>query len=392
MNGIASSAVDPFAPDFLMDPYPAYAALRALGPVFELERYGVWAMAGYAEVEPALKDWKTFISGEGVGLHGMNPALPKPLTLQIDPPDHDKGRRVLGRTLSPGVARKLRETFQREAEKKVSELIDKGTLDAVADLAEAYPMKVFPDAIGIRPDGREKLLAWSTFVFNSFGPENEILAASRQEGLAAQSWIMECCARDALRPDSLGTMIYGAADEGEITEHEATHLVRPFLTAGVDTTVNGIGNTLLALATHPDEYRKLHQKPELARNAFEEGLRYDSPVQTFFRTTSREVEIGGGVIPAHRKVLLFMASANRDPARWDRADRFNVERATTGHVGFGAGIHACVGQMIARLEGELIFGELARRVKTIELKAEPKRRLNNSLRGLESMLVRLTAA
>lgn len=392
MTGIACSQADPFAPDFLTNPYPAYEALRALGPVFKLERYDVWAMAGYAEVEAALKDWKTFISGEGVGLNGMNPALPRPLTLQIDPPDHDKGRRVLGRTLSPGVARRLRETFQQEAERKVSELIDRGTFDAVADLAEAYPMKVFPDAIGIRPDGREKLLAWSTFVFDSFGPENDQLAASRQEGLAAQSWIMQCCAREALRPNGLGMMIYQAADEGEISEHEATHLVRPFLTAGIDTTVNGIGNTLLALATHPDEYRQLHHKPELARNAFEEGLRYDSPVQTFFRTTSRDVETCGGVIPAHRKVLLFMASANRDPVRWDNADRFEVERVATGHVGFGAGIHACVGQMIARLEGELIFGELARRVKTIELIAEPRRRLNNSLRGLESMPVRVTAA
>ena len=277
MTGIASTAADPFAPDFLTDPYPAYETLRALGPVFWVERYGVWAMARYAEVETALKDWHTFISGEGVGLHGMNPALPKPLTLQIDPPDHGKGRRVLGRTLSPGIAKRLRATFQKEAEAKISELLDKGTFDAMCDLAEAYPMKVFPDAIGIRPDGREKLLAWSTFVFNSFGPDNEQLAATRQAGLAAQSWIMECCARSALRPDGLGMMIYEAADEGEITEQEATHLVRPFLTAGIDTTVNGIGNALLALATHPDEYRKLREKPELARNAFEEGLRYDSP-------------------------------------------------------------------------------------------------------------------
>lgn len=392
MSDLASYDGDPFAREFLADPYPAYETLRALGPVFRIERYDVWAMARYAEVESALKDWRTFISGEGVGLNGMNPALPKPLTLQIDPPDHDKGRRVLGRTLSPGIARKLRETFQKEAETKVSELLDKGSFDAMRDLAEAYPMKVFPDAIGIRPDGREKLLAWSTFVFNSFGPDNEQLAATREAGLAAQGWIMECCARHALQPDSLGMMIYQAADEGEITEQEATHLVRPFLTAGVDTTVNGIGNAVLALATHPDEYRKLRERPELARNAFEEGLRYDSPVQTFFRTTSRDVEIGGATIPAHRKVLLFMASANRDPLRWDRPDSFEVERSATGHVGFGAGIHACVGQMIARLEGELILGELARRVKTIELAGEPKRLLNNSLRGLTSMPVRITAA
>jgi 4-methoxybenzoate monooxygenase (O-demethylating) len=392
MAGLASYDADPFAAEFLIDPYPAYETLRALGPVFRIERYGIWAMARYAEVEPALKDWRTFISGEGVGLNGMNPALPKPLTLQIDPPDHDKGRRVLGRTLSPGIAKKLREAFQREAETKIAELVDKGTFDAVRDLAEAYPMKVFPDAIGIRPDGREKLLAWSTFVFDSFGPENEHLAASRPAGLAAQSWIMECCARSALRSDGLGMMIYQAADEGEITQEEATHLVRPFLTAGIDTTVNGIGNALLALATHSGEYQKLRARPELARNAFEEALRYDPPVQTFFRTTSRDVEIGGEKIPAHRKVLLFMASANRDPSRWDDPDRFDIERGVAGHVGFGAGIHACVGQMIARLEGELILAELARRVKTIELAGAPKRLLNNSLRGLKSMPVRVTAA
>ncbi|MBR1208758.1 MULTISPECIES: cytochrome P450 [unclassified Bradyrhizobium] len=392
MSGIVTYGGDPFARDFLADPYPAYEALRALGPVFRIERYDIWAMARYNEVESTLKDWRTFISGEGVGLSGMNPALPKPLTLQVDPPDHDKGRRVLSRTLSPGIAKKLRETFQKEAETKVSELLDKGTFDAMRDLAVAYPMKVFPDAIGIRPDGREQLLAWSTFVFNSFGPENEFLVSTREAGLAAQKWIMECCARSALRPDSLGMMIYHAADEGEITEHEAIHLVRPFLTAGIDTTVNGIGNAVLALAAHPAEYKKLHQRPELARNAFEEGLRYDSPLQTFFRTTSRSVEIGANVVPAHQKVLVFMASANRDPTKWCDADRFNVERSATGHVGFGAGIHACVGQMIARLEGELILGELARHVRSIELAGEPERLLNNTLRGLKSLPVRIKAA
>jgi cytochrome P450 len=121
-------------------------------------------------------------------------------------------------------------------------------------------------------------------------------------------------------------------------------------------------------------------------------LRYDSPVATFFRTTSRDVEIGGGVIPAGRKVLLFMASGNRDPRKWEEADHYQVERVATGHLGFGVGIHGCVGQMIARLEGELILSELARRVRTIEFTGEPVRRLNNALRGLASMPVRVTPA
>ncbi|WPM83823.1 cytochrome P450 (plasmid) [Bradyrhizobium sp. 62B] len=201
------------------------------------------------------------------------------MTLQIDPPDHEKGRRVLARTMSSGIAKKLRET--REAERKIGELVERGTFDAMTDLAMAYPLKVFPDAIGVSEEGRENLLAWSTFVFNNFGPDNHILARSRAQGLAAQKWIMDRCARSELRPNGIGTMIYEAADAGEITEQEATHLVRPFLTAGVDTTINGLGNTLLALASHPVQFAKLHERPALARNAFEEGLRYDSPAQTF---------------------------------------------------------------------------------------------------------------
>lgn len=386
------SAIDPFAHQVLHDPYPTYAELRSLGPIVKLDQYGVWALPRYREVATALKDWETYISGQGVGLHGMNPALPKPMTLQIDPPDHEKGRRILNRTMSPGIARQLRETFQKEAERFVARLVERGSFDAMSDLAEAYPIKVFPDAIGIVDEGRENLLAWSTFIFNSFGPENEILAASRQAGLAAQRWIMECCARDALRPGSLGTMIYEAADAGEITEDEATHLVRPFLTAGIDTTINGLGNALLALARNPEQFRKLHARPELARNTFEEGLRYDSPVQSFFRTTSRAVEIDGIRVPQGEKVLVLMASANRDEDRWEGAARFEVERAASGHVGFGAGIHACVGQMIARLEGELILTEVAKRVKSLELTSEPERMLNNTLRGLKSLPVRVVPA
>ncbi|WPM83822.1 cytochrome P450 (plasmid) [Bradyrhizobium sp. 62B] len=112
----------------------------------------------------------------------------------------------------------------------------------------------------------------------------------------------------------------------------------------------------------------------------------------FLRTTSREVEIAGDIIPSRTKVLIFMASANRDPAHWQEPERFDVERPATGHMGFGSGIHACVGQMIARLEGELVLTELAKRVKTIEPIAEPERMLNNTLRGLKRMPVSVAPA
>src|SRR5207245_3443651 len=128
----------------------------------------------------------------------------------------------------------------------------------------------------------------------------------------------------ALRPGGLGHLIYQAADAGEITQEQAPMLVRSFLSAGVDTTINGIANVLLTLARHPGEYAKLHANPALARQAFEEGLRYESIVQTIFRTTSRPTEIAGVPIAEDRKVLTLLGSANRDPRKWSGPHRFDV--------------------------------------------------------------------
>jgi hypothetical protein len=140
-------------------------------------------------------------------------------------------------------------------------------------------------------------------------------------------------------------------------------------------------------AVAPDRSR-----PTLARNAFEEAIRFESPVQTFFRTTTREVELAGHRIGEGEKVLMFLAAANRDPRRWENADSYDITRRTSGHVGYGSGIHMCVGQLVARLEGEVMMAALARKVKSIEITGEVKRRYNNTLRGLESLPITIKAA
>jgi cytochrome P450 len=169
-------------------------------------------------------------------------------------------------------------------------------------------------------------------------------------------------------------------------------LVRSFLSAGVDTTINGIANILLTLARHPAEYAKLHANPSLARQTFEEGLRFESIVQTIFRTTSRETEIAGVSIPADCKVLTLLGSANRDPRKWKDPNRFDVDRNPIGHMAFGVGIHGCVGQVVARMEGEIVLRKLAQRVIAIELSGPHERHLNNSLRAMRKLPLRLTAA
>jgi hypothetical protein len=155
----------------------------------------------------------------------------------------------------------------------------------------------------------------------------------------------------------------------------------------VDTTVNAIGNALVCLTRHPQEWSKLHAHPELARSAFEEAIRYESPVQTFFRTTTREVVIAGVRLSESAKILMLLGSANRDPRRWREPRRFDIERNASNHVGFGAGAHACVGQMIARLEGEIVLTSLAQRVASIEATGAAVPRLNNTLRGWSGLPV-----
>jgi cytochrome P450 len=166
--------------------------------------------------------------------------------------------------------------------------------------------------------------------------------------------------------------------------------VRALLTAGLDTTVNGLGSAILAFATHPDQWQILLDDKSLLKVAFDEVLRWESPVQTFFRTTTRPLDIEGIEIPSDEKVLLFLASANRDPRRWEEPEKFDIRRRPVGHVALGNGIHVCVGQMVARLEAEMMLGALAERVKGIDIVGEPKRKLNNTLRSLVSLPVEVT--
>jgi len=386
------SKVDPFSHAFLRDPYPYHEALREAGPVVWLEQYGIWTMARHEQVRDALTDFQTYCSSAGVGLSDFRkepPWRPPSIILEADPPLHTRTRAVLTRILSPAAIRVLRETFDREAARLIGRLVEKREFDGVAELAEAYPLKVFPDAVGISADGRENLLPYGSMVFNSFGPRNELFREAMENAGPVRDWIMSKCSRAALAPGGLGMQIFDAVDAGELSEAEAGMLVRSFLSAGVDTTVYGLGNTLYCLASHPEQWKILRENPNLIRGAFEEVLRYEAPVQTFFRTTTRAVEVGGVRLGEGEKVLLFLAAANRDPRRWERPDTFDVTRRAAGHMTFGTGIHGCVGQAVARLETEAILTALASRAVSLELSGEPKRRLNNTLRGFDVLPLRV---
>lgn len=394
-EGVPVIATDPFSVENLMEPHTLHQHLREAGPVVYFDRYGMWGMARYEQVNAALKNWKVFSSAAGVGLSNSRkeePWRPPSLLLESDPPIHTHAREIVGPILSPQRLQAVREHFEREAGLLVNQLVALGSFDAVSQLAEVYSLKVFGDAVGLSEEGRERLLAYGNLVFNSFGPHNQLREDSMASAQNIQSWIINSCKSEALCPGGFGAQIWTIADEEKITAEWAALLVRSFLTAGILTMVNGIAAAIYGLASHPDQWSMLREDPSLAVLAFEEAVRWDSPIQAFFRTTACEAVVAGVRIPAEKKVMLFLGAANRDPRRWTNPDSFDIRRNASGHVGFGMGIHRCIGQTIARLQAEVMLVTLAQKVAQIEIIGQPQRRPNNMLYAWKNLPVTVRSA
>jgi cytochrome P450 len=387
--------IDPFSDEFLADPFPHHARLRDAGPAVMLERYGVWAAGRYDDVFAALLDNETFISSAGVGITDFRrqpPPRPPSIILEADPPLHSRTHRILARVLSPAALRSMRVAFEREAEIVVERVLARGTVDGARDIAHAFPLKVFADAVGLPAHGREILSVYGDMVFNFVGPHNARFAGALAKAPDVGKAVTALCQRDAISPDGLAAQIFAAHDDGECSYDEAAMLVRSLLSAGLDTTVSALACALVCFARFPEQWDRVRADPSLARSAFDEAIRLESPVQAFFRTAVKPANVGGVELPEDAKVLLFFAAANRDPRKWAAPDAYDVTRKSGAHVGFGAGIHRCVGEMLSKLEGEILIAALARRVARIESLSAPVVHFNNSLRGFTSIPLRLHAA
>ena len=390
-KGVPVLDVDPYSEDVLSNPAPFYAELRACGPFAFIPKYSVLACGRHAEVSEVFGDWKRFTSARGVGLQDFaleEPWRPPSKVLEVDPPFHTRTRRALTRALSPRAVADLRETFRIEAERLVDSLVAKGEFEGVTEFAEAYPTTVFPKAVGLKNADPRKLIDYGAMVFNALGPANTIRDAAMTKGPEIVPWITEQCRRENLEPEGFGATIYAAADAGDITEDEAGMLVRSLLSAGVDTTVTALGSALWCLATNPDQFEKLKTDPSLARAAFEETMRFTSPVAAFCRTASADTTVSGIELKEGTKIICVLGSANRDEDRWPDADRFDISRNTMGHLALGIGIHNCVGQNVARAEGEAALTAIAEKVGRIELTGEAVWRPNNAIHALDRLPVR----
>lgn len=368
-------------------------AIRELAPVVWLERENIAVIGRFEHVQAGLGDWRSF-SSRSRPWH--DPASVRPeILLTDDPPRHTEVRAVIAEALSPAVLNDLTRSFAAEADAVVARAARKqGDIDAVGEIGRPFVYKVLPDLLGLPLKGREHMAQFGHMVWATMGPQNALFreALEVDNATAVFGWVDDCCNRENLDPKGLGMKMFEAADRGAITEAEAKLLVQILLSAAADTTVMTISTAMRAFCEFPEEYRLLRENPKLVRAAFEESLRWDSPSRLAGRITTKDVEIEGHVIPGGTRCGLLFAAANRDPRRWTEPDRYDLRRENRGHVGWGFGVHACVGRTLAQIEAEALLGALVRHVERFEAAGPPEPWMTTIGHGPYRLPVRLHPA
>jgi 4-methoxybenzoate monooxygenase (O-demethylating) len=346
--------------------------LRELAPAVKLSRENITMLGRYEHVSEGLRDWRTF-SSTSRPWHDPKSVRPE-LLLVDDPPKHTGVRAVIASALSPRALAKMAEAFKADANALIEDLRKRSgePIDAVADITQTFVYKVLPDALGLPVEGREHLYAFGHMVWATMGPMNALFQEAMVNTGPVIEWAESCCQRENLAPDGLGMEMFKAADRGEITADEAKLLVGILLSAAADTTVMTMATAIQAFCEFPDQYALLRSDPSLVRSAFEESLRWDSPSRMAGRIAMRDIEIEGIVIPKGERCGLMFAAANRDPRKWKDPDRFDIRRDHRAHLGWGYGVHACVGRVLALLEADALLGAVAKNIERFEACGKPQ--------------------
>ncbi len=381
----ANSDLDLFSVAQVANPYPALDELREYSPAVYMSSHDYWLLTRYADMKAATEDWQTYTSAHGVGIFGPQNENVKATLLGTDPPEHDRLRAILSEKLAPRALRSLRDGIETKANGLVTELVGRGRFDGVVDLARVFPIEVVADLIGLPSEGRERLHPGADAVFTAFGPYTPILEERLPAFHAYWQYIADVTSREHLAPGSWGAEVQDAVNAGRLTMSDAISTLGAFLTAGMDTTVNAIAALLQLFAERPDIWEALRQDPSRAGAVFEEVLRMETPVQGFFRVTTREVVLGEVTIPAEQRVMLHWAAGNRDPRHYPNPHVFDIQRNPLDHLAFGYGTHGCVGQGLARMEVKALLEALISQVRRFELTGEAIRRYNPVVRSLDSV-------
>jgi pimeloyl-[acyl-carrier protein] synthase len=389
---------NPMAPEFVADPYPTYQRLRTEDPVHE-SPLGFWVLTRYDDVVATLRDPRfakePMITAVAARL-GIPPATIGLSMLDRDPPDHTRLRGLASKAFTPRVVETLRPRVQEIVDGLLDRVEGAGGMDLIEEFAYPIPVNVICEMLGVPVEDHEQFKGWSLDLARGLdsillGPESEIAKRSgrAREGLTEYMRGLIAARRAKPRADLLSALIAAEEAGDKLSEPELVATCILLLVAGHETTVNLIGNGMLALLRHPEQLALLRARPELIVTAVEELLRYDGPVQRTARTPTEDVTIADRLIAKGDIVMPFIGAADRDPAHFRDPERLEITRTENRHIAFGWGIHFCLGAPLARVEGQIAINTLVKRLPKLALATDqPEFRHSLTLRGLTALPVR----
>jgi cytochrome P450 len=391
--------LDLFADAMRRDPFPAYDRLRATSPVFHVAPYDLWLALDYEGVRQVLTDHDAFSSDLA---HAPGHHNPGEWFIFFDPPRHSKLRTLIAKAFTPRVVAGLEPRLRELSRELLDAALARGDADLAAEFSVPLPMRVIAEMLGVPSDEWPRYRRWSDAILklaNTFTRDEEAartVAEYREVTAEMRDFLPGLVAeRRAAHRDDLLTRLVEAEVGGErLTSEELLGFVQLLLVGGQETTANLINNAVLCLIESPDQLARLRADPGLLPSAIEEVLRYRAPVQWMLRATRRDVELRGQVVPAGKLVFAVIGAANRDPARFPDAGRFDITREPNPHLAFGHGIHACLGAPLARMEARIALADFLARVDTFALAEdgawEPRKALH--VHGPSRLPLRFTRA
>jgi cytochrome P450 len=353
---------DPFTPEFHEDPFPVYRRLRDEAPVYHNEKWGFWALSRYDDVHNALHDNEVFLNFEGIDLDDTNSQGGAGNIPMLDNPRHDQIRGVVRRHFMPRGIRQLENDIRDTTVALVDEFATRGRADIAQELSWPLPYEVFFDFIGLpQGDDREQLIEWSHGLKDRDPNSAALTPVAVEATRSSRVYLARMleARRSSPRDDLLTHIVRSEIDGVPLAEDdiepaaEVVGLVFGLYLAGIETTAGLLSTLFQELAAHPEQQRALRENPRLIPNAVEEGVRYKTPLQLIVRTVSRPVTLHGITIPQGSRVALLLGSANQDERRFDDPGTFNALRPAGRHLGFGEGLHGCLGNPLARLEARI---------------------------------------
>ena len=377
---------DPFAHRLHDDPYPTYRRMRDEAPAYFSPAHGFWALSRYSDVRRASRDPRTFSSQGGVVVEDIS-EFALPMLVSMDDPAHERLRDLVKRRWTRRRIHALEGTIRALARGFVARFAGTGRADLMTELAGLLPMAVICELLSVPVHDRLYLQDRAdTLVLRDDGV-NSVPGAARQGFTDIYAYFDQLVAArgSAARDDLLGVLV-SAKHDGLLSHDELLGFCFLLIVAGNETTMKLIGNLAYYLAEYPAQRRRLLQEPALVPSAVEETLRYDLPVQLTARVLTRDLELHGQKLRAGEKVALLLASANRDERQFTEPDRFDIGRDASGHLGFGIGIHFCLGASLARLEARLALEALLERIPEYRIDRTGARRVHAaSVRGFASL-------